>query len=214
MRSTTKWFALAIAVTMLAASGQARGGDITYNLVNYPSAQEGWTLSGSITTDGTLGTLTNRNIVSWTWTVTYPSFQTDTYSSDGVESYAMIVGMQASAYDLYIPVQFSSGQNEVALELASPTPAGRISVLGWITPSSTGFFTGLYQAQDTSLPYEFWYQIAPTGAGPGGSLLIAGSAPPVPEPASIVLAGLAGVCGIAYGLVRKRRAQRKATSES
>ncbi len=34
------------------------------------------------------------------------------------------------------------------------------------------------------------------------------------EPASIVLAGLAGVCGIAYGLARKLRAQRKATTES
>ncbi len=216
MRSTTKNVILAIAASMLAASGlgQARGGDITYNLVNYQSYQEGWTLSGSITTDGTLGILTERNIISWTWTVTYPSFNSYTYASDGIYSVEVIKNLQASAYELYVPVQINSGQNEVALELASPTPAGGISVLGWITPSSTGFITGLYQAQDTSLPFLFWYQIAPPATGPGGSLIIAGSAPPVPEPSSIVLAGMAGVSCIAYGQARKQRARRKATSKS
>ncbi len=215
MRSTTKGVILAIAAFMLAASGlgQARGGDITYNLVNYHSYQGGWTLSGSITTDGTLGTLTELDIISWTWTVTFPSFNTYTYASDGIFSTEVINNLQASAYELYLPVQFDSGQNELALEVASLTPTGGLSVLGWITPSSTGFSTGLYQAQDTSLPFLFWYQVAPIGSGPGGSLLIAGS-PPVPEPYSIVLAGMAGVSCIAYRLARKQRARRKATSKS
>ena len=46
----------AIPVTQLRA-------DITYNIVNYQTSQEGDTLSGSITTDGTIGVLTTANIV-------------------------------------------------------------------------------------------------------------------------------------------------------
>src|SRR5271157_5673059 len=72
MRSTTNWFALAIVATLLVASGsgQARGGDITYQLVNYPEYQNGWSLSGSITTNGAIGPLISADIVSMTATVT------------------------------------------------------------------------------------------------------------------------------------------------
>jgi hypothetical protein len=44
--------------------------DITYNLVNYPAYQNGWSLSGQITTDGRTGVVGTTDIVSWNWTIT------------------------------------------------------------------------------------------------------------------------------------------------
>ena len=43
----------------------------TYNIQNYPLDQNGWTLTGTITTDGTQGHLSRPpDITSWTWTIT------------------------------------------------------------------------------------------------------------------------------------------------
>ena len=44
--------------------------DRTYDLQSGPSSPVGWTLSGTITTDGTIGTIQATNILSWTWTLT------------------------------------------------------------------------------------------------------------------------------------------------
>jgi hypothetical protein len=43
---------------------RAAGGNITYLLKNYPADQNGHTVSGSITTDGAIGTLTASDIKS------------------------------------------------------------------------------------------------------------------------------------------------------
>lgn len=53
---------------------------ITYTWVDDPVDQNGWTLSGSITTDGTIGTLTSANIDSWIITFT-KGLDTKTLSS-------------------------------------------------------------------------------------------------------------------------------------
>jgi hypothetical protein len=51
--------------------GQTCAADpITYNLVDYSSLENGWTLSGTITTDGTIGALAASDITSWTFTIT------------------------------------------------------------------------------------------------------------------------------------------------
>ena len=41
--------------------------DRMYELQSVPT--DGWTLSGTITTDGTIGTIQATNILSWTWTI-------------------------------------------------------------------------------------------------------------------------------------------------
>lgn len=43
---------------------------ITYTFVDNAAFQSGHTLSGSITTDGTIGNLANQNILNWNWTIT------------------------------------------------------------------------------------------------------------------------------------------------
>ena len=74
-RETTmrhRLLAAAAATALIAAAHIAEAGQITYSLQNYAADQAGSTLTGSITTDGNLGTLTAADIVSWTWTVTPP----------------------------------------------------------------------------------------------------------------------------------------------
>jgi hypothetical protein len=43
---------------------------ITYSIVDNAAFQNGYTLSGSITTDGTIGALSGSNITNWTYAVT------------------------------------------------------------------------------------------------------------------------------------------------
>lgn len=45
----------------------AQASETTYYLVSYPTAQGGYALTGTITTDGTLGNLSSSNIISWSW---------------------------------------------------------------------------------------------------------------------------------------------------
>jgi hypothetical protein len=52
-------------------AGSVRGGTVTYNIMNYPKQQDGWTLSGFITikTNAASGTLTEDDVQSWSVTV-------------------------------------------------------------------------------------------------------------------------------------------------
>ena len=47
----------------------AHADQITYDIVSYPSLQNGFSLSGSITTDGTIGLLSPTDIVSWSFEI-------------------------------------------------------------------------------------------------------------------------------------------------
>ncbi len=55
-------------IGVFAANVQAAA--ITYSLVNNAAYQSGLTLSGIITTDGTIGALGAGNITAWSWTFT------------------------------------------------------------------------------------------------------------------------------------------------
>jgi hypothetical protein len=57
----------ALALVLLASIAHA--GNITYNLVNYPADQDGFSLSGQITTDGMVGTLSGTDVQSWSVTL-------------------------------------------------------------------------------------------------------------------------------------------------
>ena len=56
--------------TLLTLPQAVLAGSITYDIVNYPDLQNGWTLSGTITTDATMGPITQLDITSWTWSIT------------------------------------------------------------------------------------------------------------------------------------------------
>jgi hypothetical protein len=48
----------------------ASWGEITYNIANYPTVQNGYTISGTMTTDGGTGLITNSDVLTWDISVT------------------------------------------------------------------------------------------------------------------------------------------------
>ncbi len=76
--------ALAAALLFFSAALPASA-SITYTLVNYPAGQNGWNLTGSITTDGTFGQITQLNILSWSYQYSQVGGPTYSGSSAGVE---------------------------------------------------------------------------------------------------------------------------------
>ena len=56
--------------TLLTLPPAVLAGSITYDLEINPYLTNGWTLSGTITTDGALGPLQSPDILSWSWTAT------------------------------------------------------------------------------------------------------------------------------------------------
>jgi hypothetical protein len=65
----TRWFTWIAATATIAAacSSSPALADTVYSLVDYPTLEQGWTLSGTITTDGNTGTLNPGDILAWSW---------------------------------------------------------------------------------------------------------------------------------------------------
>ncbi len=184
--------------TFVAAPAVA--GPITYQIVNYPNVQNGTVINGTITTDGTIGQLTNANITGFDIFVTPgsgPAFElspsiidpaTNTaYSEDSIQ-------VQASATQLYLnPVlgtYFHINDPFTVLDYDdyyNDTPADDAYVLH--SP-----ITGLLFSTN-----------AGAAGGIGFNPMVIATA--VPEPTSLALAGSA-ILGLAFLSRRGRPATR------
>ena len=185
MRRTTMRLVLITAVSSLIGAVPTRAtADIIYNLVNDPVDQQGYTLSGTITTDGALGPISGDDFVAWTFTIS--GFGTSgTFSSTDQGAVADFSATSTVATTTSIMItEFSNltkGSDEEINLVWSPSIQGYAgsvdSVTGWSANPLSGF--------------------------QGSTWTIATAASAVPEPSSIVLACFAGVCGIATRLLRK-----------
>lgn len=90
---------------------------ITYNLQSYNAVQNGATLSGSITTDGSGGTLTAAKILGWQFTITT---LTDTFtgSSANAGATATVAGghVYADATHIYMPITGNTSNRSLLLK--------------------------------------------------------------------------------------------------
>jgi len=169
--------------------------DITYEIQNYPSQQVDLdtgsfehNVSGTITTNGTIGALTPADILSWS--VTFDG--TFTFSSS---------------------VIFPDLMTSVFATATQITTTGYFVLLNPIIQDEQLSYnysphTGEYLGENNVVGY-LWDTDTTTLGGNTNWIV----AEVVPEPSTLVIAGLASVCGIAYGLARKRRAQRKPRNE-
>jgi hypothetical protein len=164
-------------------------GSITYNVVNYPAIQDGYTVSGTITTNGTTGTsLPSTDMLSWDIKITM--------GSTTVLEFTPINSPASGPFDATLTT-LSVGAANDGIEFESQT--GLIAWLNLTTP------TILYTASLEAFPIvTLWANYLPTIDSPIATTAI------VPEPSSAVLASIGAVVAfLAYGWSRHRREQHR-----
>ena len=201
--------------TLLTLPPAVLAGSTTYNLVNHPDYQDGWTLSGTITTDGTIGLLQSSDITSWTWTVTKPGSSQTYRSGPGTVSYAD--GLTATNTGLLILIRTTSTAAEILLNTNSGGINDGYGNIGGGSMSVPTYYTGAAGLLQADHFVFYW------GDGPSQSVAVPqeeftfASTTAVPEPASLYLLGFAAVCVSVYVMGHKvmghkRRERRTATT--
>jgi hypothetical protein len=192
----------AVAIAIVMTAGISKAGQITYSLQNYATDQAGsthsgsvttFTVTGSVTTDGKLGTLTAADIVAWTWTVS--PLVGAPFTTSGVASTVSL--LIATDTQLLLPV----GQSfAVPSEFYLVGPDGPSSAeLSYFRPS-VGQGDSIYAggSQETG----GWVTDNPAMGGTN-PWVIGVAAAAVPEPSGAVLMSL-GIAGLLLGRTWRR----------
>ncbi len=184
--------------------------DKIYNLLNGQTIPGGYTLTGTITTDGTLGTIQAANILSWTWTITN-GVSSFTASSTGPAD-VTTPGLTATGAALVLPYAGS-----VMAELMNG-PYLQLGNIEWHTDIYNG--TPIWEAalgpegsfDGTGTIFGYPYPPgSPNDPAPGAPGTIAFASPAaVPEPSSLCIVGFGAIC--VYVMGHKRRARRTAAT--
>ena len=178
--------------------------DRMYELQSVPT--DGWTLSGTITTDGTIGTIQATNILSWTWTISGGGSSVTVSSTDpgaavaisGFDLIGAAPGITSTGATLLVP-----GGNYIRMSNPDATPWYYNNIDQWhwqvILPGVT--LPGVRSGD------ELWFSTgygSPTAEIPSATIAV------VPEPSPLYIAGFGAVC--VYVMGHKRRARRTATT--
>jgi hypothetical protein len=174
------------AAVMLASVGHASAGPITLNLVDYPTLQNGWTLSGSITLDMAGTSLSSGDIVSWSYTLTNGGQMISASSADSGAIGAATGTFSATTTELRLP----SG-SAIVLEDGNQTLEYNFGASGVV----------VYRSDTDVNPQTIfqWQAFNPDLDTNADGWLVAS----VPEPASLTLLGL-GVASLAGYAWRRR----------
>jgi PEP-CTERM motif len=183
-------FAAAAVFILVAGARTTLAGQITYSLQNYAADQNGSTLSGSVTTDGNLGTLTSADIVAWTWTVSPPVGAPFTLSGSG--SNIVVQNLIATDQQLLLP-ELQTANAEFALLGQNADLEYRRDFLHDGVPD---------QYVGSPGTVNFWFTTNP-GMGGTDPWVIGVATSSVPEPSGVVLLGL-GITGFIVAGARRR----------
>ena len=211
--------AMSLLLITAASFSAAQASSIEYLFNDYPALEAGYKVSGSITTDGTIGGLGAGNITAWTWTLANSSGSTVYGTLSNANSWIEIDG-NVNASSTQITISPSSGMFTYnSLGIHGPTD-GLGAYAGWrragpeMMPDPSDPMTDIYvPAQDTFQGRYFQNAFfAETYNPPGLALtdvnnwVVASVATPpasVPEPSTFVAAVLGGL-----GLIVNNRLRR------
>lgn len=183
-------FSLALAIALLISSTPALAA-VTYKLVDYPQYQNGWTLSGSITTDGATGDITAGHIKAWDWTITQGNLSFSRDSTNSEAEFWPPLAEQKCFHATSTSLSMIPGW--WASLVYSTDPGAADDDLGWNWISLDG--------GQTMQPYYFcavdntygWAAWNTTLAGPNGWIVAT-----VPEPSTIALLFAASLGGLLW----------------
>jgi hypothetical protein len=158
--------------------------DYIYSLDTYNSQQNGWTISGTVTTDTNTGVLSTADILSWMLTLTKPGNATISFSGNTTNATALNLEATPSSLTL-------SGANASLYLLVNS------NIIVW--DRQQGFY---YSVTSGS---QHWAESGASISLPTPDTWVVASAGAAPEPATISLAivGLV-MLGVAY-LIRRCR---------
>jgi hypothetical protein len=168
-------------MTAGARAPAALGGSITYNIVNYPELQNGYTVSGTITTDGQTGTITTADITSWDVSVLLSGVIQLNFTPTNSTASALLTATTTALTNPTTPPP------QVLEFLDSSLPSTYII---WVGPSSSFY-------QSANFGASLWFSEWPTNG------VIAASA--VPEPSSFILLAVGAGAVIAHVWSRRGR---------
>jgi hypothetical protein len=191
------FFVASFVLVLLSALPRSARADLVYEIQNYPAEQNNATLTGTTTTDGTIGALKSNNVLSWTWTITPDGGTATTFSStDG--NATMIVGTPVA----------SSTQITVAVSQVLDLYNSQM-----LSSEGLEWDRGPAQIYRGGIPTGDVWSDSKSGSDTLGGVnpwVIAVAATAAPEPSAFFVAGAGGLFGIAYSLARKRKAARAA----
>jgi hypothetical protein len=211
MRKVNLLVAITAACSALISGLEAAS--ITYAFVNNAAFQNGYDFSGSITTDGTIGALSNSNITGWNFVITNTATSVVEHTQSGTGVYSG--RFNASATQLTLPPASDSlGSSSFQLDVGG----GMFSWLRMPAQSMESPFGPPMQFPATesyfvSLNTQFWSNsqqpLALTSTA-GGDWIIA-STSIVPEPSTYGL--LFGGFTLAVVAMRRRKSTNPATDK-
>jgi hypothetical protein len=181
--------AVTCAAVVLVTTVKTAKADITYNIVNLPDYQNGYTLSGAITTDGSIGPIAMSDIINWTWTAT-DGVNTYSGSSSQADSYTGIYGSVVATSDyIALPLFDSNGGIYLSATMPPPGYAGYTSMGLQFSAHSTSVLTSLHWGNGSSGTLTPWWTdyISPVPNQVADGFAFA----TVPEPATLSLLGTA-----------------------
>jgi hypothetical protein len=208
-------FLAAITAACSALISGLQAAPITYSIVNNAAYQNGYTLSGSITTDGTTGLLSDSNITNWTYAVTNTATSVVAFTESG--TFATVDRVEASATQITL-LAAGSGLAGSGFLGADVELIGRWGSLGWyryperifrpgsIIPAAEYYSSEGVPGSGSGSNTTFWNNIEETlplvSTADGPWIIADGGVSTVPEPSTYGL--LFGGFTLAVVAMRRR----------
>jgi hypothetical protein len=177
-----------VAALLLAASA-AEAAPIRYD---FNLSGGGATLTGQVTTDGSLGVITGSNLTDWAFNLAGPfTLAISSAAGNFLQEFAGLPVFEATATELFVMAHSPTGgdNQQLFFRPAAATSCGA-PVLSFNRLGGAGGFSSVGFASDPCVGGSIFGEITRTG----GALLVATAQPlvsGVPEPASVALALLA-----------------------
>ncbi len=171
--------------------------------MNYPKQQDGWTLSGFITikTDAATGKLSEKDVQSWTVTVTKGDIKV-TYGRDQPGVGVDITGtVNYTTKAILLPRGTADDPNQFSL---TGHRLGSNNVLWANYPVARGTQDGVYSSfyvNSNDRRERAWHESTQTLGGKQTWVI----ATAVPEPSAVVSAGVGFACVVLCAIVNQRR---------